>query len=206
VIKTASVSGKPANQFLTKFIVGYNGEITDSTKNISKAKSLLKEADASGLAFDIYTTPDREAVANAVVAELADSGIKANVVTADSFSSLVKDLFSGKAASFIAGPGANDGGEYIDGIFRTDADSNILSYSNPNVDSAIEAINKDFDPKDRKKLLEDLVAEIVDDVPVVPLYSITNTFVIRNNYDFNTNALSDFVLESVSGREIQSAN
>lgn len=206
VIKTASVSGKKANQFITKSIVGYNSAIEDSVKNVSKAKQLLKDANASNLEFDIYTTADREEVAKAVSAELAGSGIKANVVVSESFGSLVNDLFDGKAATFIAGPQANDGGEYIDGIFRTDADSNILSYSNPTVDQEIEKINKSFVPRERKKLLENLVAEIVNDVPTVPLYSVTDTFVIRDNFDFATNSLNDFILESVSGREVQNTS
>mgnify|MGYP001562951253 CR=1 FL=1 len=203
VIKVASVSGKKANQFITKSIVGYNSEIQDSVKDTVKAKALLKDANSANLEFDIYTTADREEVAKAVSAELADSDIKTSVITVETFGSLVKDLFSGKAAAFIAGPTANDGGEYIDGIFRTEADSNLLSYSNSKVDQEIDKINKSFVPTERKKLLESLVEEIVADVPVVPLYSITNTFVLRNNYDFSTNALADFILESVTGREIR---
>ena len=206
VIKIASVSGKKANQFITKSIVGYNPEIQDNIKDATKAKVLLKDTNSANLEFDIYITADREEVAKAISAELADSGIKTNIKVVESFSLLVKDLFAGKAATFIAGPLASDGGEYIDGIFRTEADSNLLSYSSSKVDQEIEKVNKSFVPKERKKLLENLVAEIVADVPVIPLYSVTNTFIIRNNYDFNTNILTDFILESVSGREIKTTS
>jgi peptide/nickel transport system substrate-binding protein len=204
LIKEASVSGRAANQFLTQSIVGYNSSINTVSKNIPKAKSLLAEEKVTDLTFKIHTTSDRKEVANAISSQLKGSGITTEVVVEESFGTLVGKLFTGEITAFVAGPQANDGAEYIGGVFKTEADQNILSYSNETVDNGIVEANKSFSPRERRKILEDLSLIIVNDIPVVPLYAVTDKFIVRKNIYFEVNALNDFVLESVSGKEISS--
>lgn len=203
LIKEASVSGTVANQFLTSSIVGYNSSIQTTSRNIPKAKSILSEEKINNLTFDLHVTPDRQTVAEAVKKQLAEAGITVNIEVEASFGELVDKLFAGEASSFIAGPVANDGGEYIAGIFRTEADQNILSYSNETVDTSSIEANRSFSPRERRKLLEDLSLVIVNDIPVIPLYAVTDNFLVKNNIDFDINSLSDFILESVSGKKTQ---
>lgn len=201
LIKEASVSGKLANQFLTSSIVGYNSSIPTTTRNLPKAKAILTELGLSNLTFNLHITADRQAVADVIKKQLSEAGINLNIVVEATFGDLVKKLFSGETASFLAGPVANDGGEYISGIFKTEADQNILSYSNEAVDNGITEANKSFSPRERRKLLEDLSLVIINDIPVTPLYAVTDNFVFKDNLYFETNSLSDFILESVSGKQ-----
>ena len=101
---------------------------------------------------------------------------------------------------------SNSFNEYIDGVFKTDADLNVFGYSNTDVDSLATEANKNFKPAERKLLLEQLVSRIMADNPVVPLYSITDTFVIKDSFDFKIDYLADFSLETVSGRALKSSS
>lgn len=201
VIKEASVSGTVANQFVTKEIVGYNNKIREQLRNIATTKQLLLDNSIDNLSFDLYTTSDRKPVADSIASQLLEAGITVKVMVSENFGALVKKLGTGEIAAFIAGPAAYDGGEYIDSILKTDADQNILSYSNPEIDSGIEKANKTFVPRERREILESLVEKIVSDVPVIPLYSVTNTYIMKSNFDFKLSAFADFALENVSGRE-----
>lgn len=203
VVKEASVSGTVANQFLTSSIVGYNTSIQTTSRNVLKAKSLLAEEKVNDLAFDLHVTPDRLTVAEAIKNQLAEADITVTVIVEESFGGLVEKLFAGEAPAFIAGPSASDGGEYIGGLFKTEADQNILSYSNETVDAGIVEANKSFSPRERRKLLEDLSLIIVNDSPVLPLYAVTDNFIVKKDVDFEINSLADFVLESVSGKEVR---
>lgn len=203
LIKEASVSAQPANQFITRSIVGYNSKLPEQKANVEKAKSLVAVNAPASLSLDIFTTPDREALAAAIEKQLAKIGIKVEVKVEEEFNTLVGKLFSGEAQSFIAGPTATDGGEYIDVIFKTEGNSNLLSYSDKEVDELSKKINETFNPTQRRTLLEEAVEKIIEDVPVVPLYADTGTFVMRDNFDFTLNAYTDFHLDDVSGREVR---
>jgi ABC-type transport system substrate-binding protein len=204
IIREATVSGRPVNQFLTKSVVGHNPKLPTLERNLKKAADLLKEENLADLTFSIYTTADRQAVAAALVSSLKDVGISADVKVEPNFRTLVGKLPSGEPPVFIAEPQASDGGEYIGAILTTDGEQNILSYSNQEVDKLITDSAKNFNPKERRTLIEDAVTKLMQELPIIPLFSITNTFVIKDSFDFSVNAFSDLHIEEISGREVRS--
>ncbi len=206
LIKQASISGQKANQFLTKSIIGYNSKLPEQKENLEKAKSLLATSAKGSTSLKLYVTPDREVLAKALAKQLGQAGIKVEIKIEQDFGLVVQKLFSGEAQAFLAGPSATDGGEYVDVIFETEGEKNILSYSNKEVDELSHKINETFNPSQRRTLLEQAVEKIMADIPVVPLYADIGTYVMSDKFDLTINAFGDFQLDDITGREKQVTN
>lgn len=203
VIKEASAAGRPATQLITKSIVGYNPSITYPKKDIVAAKKLLADNGVTNFKMTIYATADKEAAAQSIAAQLADIGITATVSLQSDFGSLVQKVTSGIGEAFVAAPQVNDGGEYLSTILDTKGEQNILTYSNPDLDKIIAQAADSFVPKERKDLLQQGMSLAMADDPILPMYSQTDTILVRDSFALTLTSLGEIHADTISGREIQ---
>jgi peptide/nickel transport system substrate-binding protein len=61
------------------------------------------------------------------------------------------------------------------------AGQNQMSWINPKVDKALEAMDSEFDPEKRKVLAAELIREYTNDAPVIPLYYRVNIVTVPAN-------------------------
>lgn len=178
----------PANQFITEGFFGYNDELPDLAYDPEAAKVLLAEAGyPDGFAITINCTADSQPADGAVCAALgpllSQIGLQVTVTA------LPRAVFFPGQANFeyslmMNGWGSQTGeGSYIlSTAFHTrDADAgyggfNHYHYSNPEIDTMIEAATTELDADKRRSLLEDAMAAAVGDLAAIPLVNLKATW------------------------------
>ena len=213
VIKEASLSAKPASQFVTDAIFGYDPNISRPKPSVEEAKSLMKKAGVEsgfGLTLDVpgYRAIEGEAIAK----QLAKINIKVKVNPVRSYAELGGKIDSEEQniSAYILDYGAEtyDAGEIFTSILHTLkgdlGESNLLTmgYVNPEIDKLAEEIATTFDPKTRLAKLQEATVAAMEEMPMVPLYSKEFFFVFRNNFDWEPTAFGAVYPLEISGREI----
>ena len=215
VIKEASLSAKPASQFVTDAIFGYDPNISRPKPSVEEAKSLMKKAGVEsgfGLTLDVpgYRAIEGEAIAK----QLAKINIKVKVNPVKSYAELGGKIDSEEQniSAYILDYGAEtyDAGEIFTSILHTLkgdlGESNLLTmgYVNPEIDKLAEEIATTFDPKTRLAKLQEATVAAMEEMPMVPLYSKEFFFVFRNNFDWEPTAFGAIYPFEISGREVVS--
>ena len=148
-------------------------------QDIEKAKALMKEAGYEN-GFDL-TIAVNENIQRSTMAEmLANSwkeiGINATVQTIE-FSTLVEDMYAGNTQAFIMGfTAGGDDGSFFGDMFMTDNDSNLIAYSNPELDELFELAAVEMDPEVRNGYYAEAQYILREDMPWISLRFTDNIF------------------------------
>src|SRR2546425_1121246 len=145
------------------------------TRDLTKAKQLLQEANVGPVQFTILTATTEPAYgkdeAQLVQAQLAEAGITVKIETTE----LTQYVDRWLKADFDMATGLNGGGPdpdfYVFRYFTDDGNLNfVTSYKNPTSSDAIKAARASTDVAKRKDLYATAQKELVNGVPFIWLF------------------------------------
>ncbi len=190
VSKVLRGQGTPTGSHLSRLVDGYTPDVEPRLPyDPARARALLKEAgygEGFGVTLDCVNVTFRAAVCQAIAAMLAQVGIRVNFQPSPSAIFFPK-LTQATASFFEFGwsPGT-DPWATLQNIVRTHdgAGSGAFNggrYSNPKLDALIDAIRVEPDLARRRRLVGDALRLMHEDLPLIPLYRRTLTWVMRPN-------------------------
>ncbi|MDZ7704267.1 MAG: ABC transporter substrate-binding protein [Trueperaceae bacterium] len=143
-------------------------------RDVEQAEALLAEAGfADGFDLDIYVTSTYDflrAPAEVIQANLADVGIRVNIIAED-WSIYLPTVQEGRFVATILGEsGQADPDDYLYSPFYTGAGGNFSQYSNPELDTLLEAGRQTSEQQARRDIYLDAQEVLLADVPHVFLF------------------------------------
>jgi peptide/nickel transport system substrate-binding protein len=173
-------------------IAGYNDEIEGYEFDPEKAKELLAEAGLEdGFEMELWAMPvprpympDGQKVAEAIQSNLADVGIKAEIVSYE-WATYLEKAKNGEADAFLLG-WTGDNGDADNFLYVLLDEDNIGSnnysyYSNDKVHDLLIEAQTEVDEEKRKELYKEAQAIIHEDAPWVPLAHSTPLLAGKSN-------------------------
>lgn len=163
----------PGNQWVSPENPYYQKNFPVPTRDIAKAKALMKEAGVTA-SFDVdFMVPkgaDTQTVAEVMQAMTAEIGINLKIRVTEFATSLKQSEQGNYQAYLLAWSGRTDpdGNTYI--FFKTGAPQDSMGYSNPEVDKLLEEARALSDLAARKAIYEKLTKIILEDNPTIYLY------------------------------------
>ncbi len=151
------------------------------------ARQLLSAAGyPDGVAFEILTFGTIRVVtdvAQVVQAQLADAGFDVSVEVAE-FGSFVQRWRNSDFDAFVSLNGGNiDPDGYLDRTFRTGGSTNVFQYSNPAVDTLLDAGQAAVSLSERQGIYADLQRALACDGPIVHVAYATLFTAIADDVD-----------------------
>jgi peptide/nickel transport system substrate-binding protein len=151
-----------------------------------KAKELLDKAGfAQGLEVKLYFSPDRypkaKEVCQVIADQLAKAGIKTELVSQEFVIFWGKEgVNGGKLGFYYVGRPAADADTVYDQYFRSGVSPRI-QYKNPEFDKLVDEEQKTGDPKKREAILQQAGRILMEDAPLVPLYTLAEIYGVARN-------------------------
>jgi peptide/nickel transport system substrate-binding protein len=174
----------PAKNPIPPSINGYNDSITDYNFDLAKAKKLLAEAGyPNGFSIDLWAMPvarpympNGQKVAEAIQADFAKIGVKANIVTME-WGTYLEKLRVGTAPMYMLGwTGDNgDADNFLYALLDKDSinSNNYSRYANEEVHKLLIQAQTETDESKRNELYKKAQVLIHNDAPWIPLdYSV----------------------------------
>ena len=206
IAATTEGTASPASQLTTSAIFGYNSAIKRYPYDLEKAKLLLKEAGyENGLEMTALAFKSREKDLINITEQLAKLNIKLKTEYGES----PEEIF-GKAAeknfSFILLNWANSSGDtsdLVDNILATEGSSNLVGYSNGEIDALSKKASSTLDMKKRKEYLGEAMKITNDEAAFIPLLVQKVFFVSSEKLIFEPRADSMIKAESLATKKIE---
>lgn len=153
----------------------YHLDYAPYTRDVDKAKTLLKEAGVTGrVPMDLMVTneyPETVTTAQVMQSQLKDIGVDVKIRTLD-FAAWLDQQGKGNFDVFMLGWLGNiDPDDFYYAQHRSGGSFNFQKYANPEVDKALDAARSQTDEGARKDLYAKAVRQIVDDASYVYLYN-----------------------------------
>jgi peptide/nickel transport system substrate-binding protein len=188
IAKVLRGQARPTGSFVSSLVDGYVPALEKRLPyDPARARALLKEAgypDGFGVTLDCVNVTYRAAVCQAMAAMLAQVGIRVTFQATPSALFFPK-LTQASASFFEFGwSPAVDIWATLNSIVRTwdgkgAGQFNGGRYSNPKLDATIDAIRVEPDLGRRRALAGDALRTMNEDLPLLPLYRRTLTWVMR---------------------------
>lgn len=186
--------GVPAGQLVPEGYFGHVPEIELDAYDPERAQELLAEAgypDGFDLTFhasnDRY--PNDSLIAQAIGQMLTRVGIDTEIVTLPA--SVYFSRASALEFSFIMGGAAVETGEasgvlgpLLETYGETSGQGNRGRYSSEAFDQALQTARMTIDDAERKALLEEAMRIAMDDLGVIPVFFLANTWAIEDGLSF----------------------
>jgi peptide/nickel transport system substrate-binding protein len=163
----------PGNQWVSPEHPYYQKAFPIHTRDIAKAKALLKESGATlpvSVDFMVPKGAENEAVAQVIQSMAAEAGFDLKIRLIE-FATSLKQAQAGEYQMFLLGWSGRidpDGNSYI--FLHTEAPQNESFYSNPAADKVLEEARLVTDPAQRKAIYEKLTKIVLNDDPLIYLY------------------------------------
>ena len=167
-------------------VIGYDPKLKRYPHDVKKAKELLAKAGyANGLEIKLYFSPDRypkaREVCQVIADQLAKAGIKAELVSQEFVVFWGKEgVNGGKLPFYYVGRPAIDADTVYDQYFRSGVTKRI-EYKNSEFDKLIDEEQETGDPKKRLAILQKASRVLMEDVPLVPLYTLAEIYGVARN-------------------------
>jgi peptide/nickel transport system substrate-binding protein len=192
-------NGYVLNGPLSSNMIGYDPAIKRYPYDPKKARDLLAKAGyPSGLEVKLYLAPDRhlkgKEVCQVIARQLSESGIKADLVPQEYPIYWGKDgVNGGKLPFYYAGRSAYDADTFYDQYFHTGV-TKRTGYSNLELDKLIEEEQQTGDHKKRVAVLQQAGRIVMEDVPVVPLYTLAEIYGLARNVIWQGNPNNEIIV------------
>jgi peptide/nickel transport system substrate-binding protein len=169
---TANQTAIPASN-----VAWYHSYAPYGSGDIATAQGLLDDAGVSGLTIDFLVTsdfPETVTQAQVIAAELAAVGITVEITDVD-FSTWLDLQGNGEFDAFmLSWIGNIDPDDFYYAQHHSAGGFNFQGYSNPEVDSLLDAARVETDQAARKTLYDQAAQMIVDDASYIYLYNPDN--------------------------------
>ena len=167
-------------------VIGYDPKVKRYPYDPKKGKELLAKAGyPNGLEVKLYFSPDRYPKAREVCQVIADQlqkiGAKTELVSQEFVIFWGNEgVNGGKLPFYYVGRPAVDADTVYDQYFRSGTTKRI-EYKNPEFDKLIDEEQKTGDAKKRTAFLQQASRILMEDVPLVPLYTLAELYGAARN-------------------------
>ena len=198
-------NGYVLNGPLSSNMIGYDPAIKRYPYDPKKARELLAKAGyPNGLEVKLYLAPDRhlkgKEVCQVIARQLSESGIKAELVPQEYPIYWGRDgVNGGKLPFYYAGRSAYDADTFYDQYFHTGV-TKRTGYSNAELDKLIEEEQQTGDHKKRVAVLQQAGRIVMEDVPVVPLYTLAEIYGLARNIIWQGNPNNEIIVADMKIR------
>ncbi len=186
VRRTLAGFGSPANQLVSRPVIGFDPSLPPLTRDLERARTLVAEAGyPGGLDVDLE---HRVGLRVAQIAEqLAEAGIRASP-RPQPWDRMVSRLGARKVPLYFGACTCNSGAdasEVFDSMLHSRhpgggfGDSNDNGYSSPQLDQVIEEAGRSFSLVERRQLLQRCARLAFEDLPIIPVYFADDLFGVR---------------------------
>jgi peptide/nickel transport system substrate-binding protein len=179
-------NGYVMNGPLGSNVIGFDPKMKRYPYDPAKAKELLAKAGfSSGLDVKLYFSPDRypkaKEVCQVIADQLAKSGIKTELISQEFVIFWGKDgVNGGKLPFYYVGRPAADADTVYDQYYRSGVTPRV-QYKNAEFDKLIDEEQRTGDPKKRIAILQQAGRILMEDVPLVPLYTLAEIYGVARN-------------------------
>jgi peptide/nickel transport system substrate-binding protein len=179
-------NGYVMNGPLGSNVIGFDPKMKRYPYDPKKAKELLSSAGhPNGLEVKLYFSPDRypkaREVCQVIADQLAKAGIKTELVSQEFVIFWGKEgVNGGKLPFYYVGRPAADADTVYDQYFRSGVSPRV-QYQNAEFDKLVDEEQKTGDPKKRVALLQQAGRILMDDAPLVPLYTLAEIYGVARN-------------------------
>jgi peptide/nickel transport system substrate-binding protein len=154
-------------------------------RDIDKAKQELSSAGVSGpINFSLQisnASPQLQQVAELIKDQIKDAGFEMDIQLIE-FATIVQNGNTGEYQSMSLGwSGSVDPDGNLYPIFYTGSGFNFAKYSNPELDKALDAGRTNLDQSKRAQAYMDAQKVLLQDQPMIVLYSENQIATVRNN-------------------------
>ncbi len=161
-------------------------DFSEFTYNPKKAKELLAEAGyPNGFEFEITTSAmyNFEKIAQVVQSQLSMVGIKANINLVE-WGIFIKKWKEIDFNSFISlNGGSIEPDKQLYRTFSTTGSTNKFNYSDTKVDELLDEGRSAVDNDERREIYDEIQKILIEDSPVIFLYSPNNLFASQENVE-----------------------
>ncbi|MDD1533672.1 MULTISPECIES: ABC transporter substrate-binding protein [unclassified Bradyrhizobium] len=164
---------KPGNQWVNPDHPYYQGAFPIRSRDVAKAKALLKEAGVAppvSVDFLVPKGAETEAVAQVVQSMASEAGFDMKIRVTE-FATSLKQAETGDYQAFMlawSGRIDPDGNSYV--FLYKDAPQNYSAWNNPQADKALQDARLVTDPAKRKASYETLAKLVQEEEPLLYLY------------------------------------
>jgi peptide/nickel transport system substrate-binding protein len=165
-----------ATSYINKNALFFNEEIPAPKRDVAKAKQLLAEAGyPDGFEFEyliVSGDAEQEQIATVAKQQLAEAGIKANIVVEENAS--FREKFSNNGVTVYVGQWTLDTNDPA-GIsdywwIYEQADAYMSGYKNPRLTEINQLAKTEMDPEIRGSYFKEMQQTFYDDVVAIPIY------------------------------------
>lgn len=195
-------NGYVLNGPLSSNMIGYDSTIKRYPFDPKKARELLAKAGfPNGLDVKLHLAPDRhlkgKEVCQVIAHQLGESGIKAELVPQEYPIYWGRDgVNGGKLPFYYAGRSAYDADTFYDQYFHTGV-TKRTGYSSAELDKLIEEEQRTGDHKKRVAVLQQAGRIIMEDAPVVPLYTLAEIYGVARNIIWKGNPNNEIIVSDM---------
>ncbi len=182
-------NGYVMNGPLGSNVIGFDPKIKRYPHDPKKAKELLDKAGyPQGLQVKLYFSPDRypkaKEVCQVIADQLAKASIKVELVSQEFVIFWGKDgVNGGKLPFYYVGRPAADADTVYDQYYRSGVTPRV-QYKNPEFDKLIDEEQRTGDPKKRIAILQQAGRILMEDAPLVPLYTLAEIYAVARNVNW----------------------
>jgi peptide/nickel transport system substrate-binding protein len=179
-------NGYVMNGPLGSNVIGFDPKMKRYAYDPAKAKELLGKAGFSqGLNVKLYFSPDRypkaREVCQVIADQLAKAGIKTELVSQEFVIFWGKEgVNGGKLGFYYVGRPAADADTVYDQYYRSGVTPRV-QYKNAEFDKLIDEEQRTGDPKKRVAILQQAGRILMEDAPLVPLYTLAEIYGVARN-------------------------
>lgn len=163
----------PGNQWVSPEHPYYQKAFPVRSRDVAKAKALLKEAGITGpvpVDFMVPKNAETEAVSQVIQSMAAEVGFDIKLRVTE-LATALKQAEAGEFQAFLldwSGRIDPDGNAYI--FLKSKAPQNYSAYSSPEVDKALDDARLVTGIGERKPIYESMTKQVLEDEPIIYLY------------------------------------
>ncbi len=177
------------SQLIPQSIPGYNPAIKSYGQDVAKAKQLLKQAGyPDGITLTLSTANGKKQT-DEITNELKKAGITLKVDQYTDFDKFINHFVNGNAETYIV----DYSSDTLDGLDIYNSTIPPFYYSNPKLADLLDQAGTETDPAKRLKILQEVAVIVDQDVPVVPLYSENDIWLMDQNYVLHQDLPSAYI-------------
>lgn len=183
--------GRAMGQIIPPGVFGYSKKLKPFLHDPGEARKLLREAGlAEGFDAELLLPESLESVGREIATQLAEVDIRVHLTVLPWTDFSQKWWRGGNVMVLFAwAAGTGDASDVLDALIHSRRDgyggSNYFAYSDPALDHLIELSNQTLDFQKRQKLLDDVMAAIRDDLPMLPIIQFYNLYAVRTGLDWS---------------------